>query len=109
MVVILYNVQPLHLATKINVTPDDIEMAIYSLKWKGGAGADNLFPFVIKICVVAFVWPIWLLYQKTFGMARISNTLKLSRVQCTKKAIKMTLQTTNQFGCLKHFRNCSQK
>ena len=72
--------QTLHDATEINVTLDDIEMAINSLKWKSGAGPDKLSPFIIKMCVYATVWPIWLLYQKTFNDEHIPTALKLSRV-----------------------------
>lgn len=69
----------------MNVTLDDIEMAIYTLKWKSGAGPDKLSPFVIKMCSpntvrMQFFWPIWLLYQKTYQTGCIAAALKLSRV-----------------------------
>lgn len=65
---------------EINVTLDNIEMAIDSLKWKSGAGPDELSPFVIEKCVSAIVRPIWLLHQKIFDSGLIPVALKTSRV-----------------------------
>ncbi|RYE24260.1 MAG: hypothetical protein EOP45_06005, partial [Sphingobacteriaceae bacterium] len=65
---------------EINVSLDCIELAINSLKWKSGAGPDEISPFVVKKCVDAIVWPIWLLYQKTFDNGQIPEALKTSRV-----------------------------
>ncbi|XP_055316139.1 uncharacterized protein LOC129575925 [Sitodiplosis mosellana] len=66
--------------TEINVSLTSIELAINSLKWHSGAGPDEISPFVIKQCIDAIVWPIWLLYQKTFDAGTIPYLLKLSRV-----------------------------
>lgn len=67
-------------STEINVSLLCIELAIASLKWHSGAGPDDLSPFVIKKCIEAITWPIWLLYQKTFDTGTIPHLLKLSRV-----------------------------
>ncbi|XP_055306801.1 uncharacterized protein LOC129571055, partial [Sitodiplosis mosellana] len=67
-------------ANEINVSLESIELAINSLKWHSGAGPDDISPFVIKQCVDAIVWPIWLLFQKTFDAGTIPYLLKLSRV-----------------------------
>lgn len=73
-------VRPLQDLTEINVTLDDIEWAINSLKWKNGAGPGQLSPFVVKMCADAIVWPIWLLFQKIFDEGRIPAALKMPRV-----------------------------
>lgn len=65
---------------EINVTLFDIEAAINSIKWKSSIGPDEITPFIIKKCIDAIVWPIWLLFQKTFDSGRIPDKLKLSRV-----------------------------
>lgn len=67
-------------AIELNITLSDIEFAIDSIKWKSGAGPDGLSPYVIKKCVSSIVWPIWLLYQKSFELGRIPESLKTSRV-----------------------------
>lgn len=72
--------RPMQFETEINVTIDDIEMAIRSLKWKSGAGPDGLSPFIVKKCIDSMLWPIWMLYQKTFDHGCIPTELKLSRV-----------------------------
>lgn len=64
----------------INISLHDVAMAINSLKWKSGAGPDEIPPFVVKKCIDFITWPIWLLYQKTFEQGRIPVALKLSRV-----------------------------
>lgn len=73
-------IQIINDATEVIVTLDDIDWAINSLKWKSGAGPDKLSPFVIKMCIDKIVWPIWLLFQKTFDDGQIPAALKLSRV-----------------------------
>lgn len=67
---------------EVEVSLFDIETAINSLKWYGGVGPDLLSPFVIKMCVDSMVWPLWLLFQKTFNAKgkQIPDILKLSRV-----------------------------
>lgn len=67
-------------SSDINVTLFDIESAVNSLKWRAGVGPDEISPFVIKMCVESIVWPIWLLFQKTFEMGIIPERLKMSRV-----------------------------
>lgn len=67
-------------AREINVTQLDIEMAINSLKWKGGVGPDGVSPFIVKKCVKVIVWPLWLLFRKTFDDGIIPDVLKVSRV-----------------------------
>ena len=58
----------------------DVEAGINSLKWKSGAGPDQLSPYVIKMCTSTVVWPIWLLFQKSFDVGKIPDTLELSRI-----------------------------
>lgn len=65
---------------ELSVTMFDIERSINSLKWKGGCGPDGIAPFVVKMCVGAMVWPLWLLYQKSFDSGEIPEKLKQSRV-----------------------------
>ena len=67
-------------AVDIHVSLFDIESAIHQLKWKSGAGPDEIKPLVIKKCSSAMVWPIWLLYQKSFDEGKIPEAMKLSRV-----------------------------
>lgn len=67
-------------AKDINVSLFDIEAAIHSLDWKGGAGPDEIKPFVIKMCASAVVWPIWLLYKKSFDSEKIATASKVSRI-----------------------------
>lgn len=71
---------PLPNAIDVNITLYDIESAIHSIKWKSGAGPDELSPFVIKMCASAIVWPIWLLLQKSIDVGKIPEALKMSRV-----------------------------
>ena len=71
---------PLSDAEEINVSLFDIEGAIDSLKWKSGSGPDSLSPFVIKMCSSSIVWPIWLLFQKSFTFGKIADALKVSRI-----------------------------
>lgn len=72
--------QSLPTSKEINVTLFDVEWAVNSLKWKGGMGADEISSFVIKMCADSIVWPIWLLFQKTFETGIIPERLKTSRV-----------------------------
>nr|AEG42077.1 putative non-LTR retrovirus reverse transcriptase [Mayetiola destructor] len=65
---------------EVNVSLNDIELAINSLKTKGGIGPDEISPYVIKMCVNAITWPLWLLYQKTFDTGIIPGRMKSSRV-----------------------------
>lgn len=67
-------------ALEIEVTLDDIATAINSLKTKAGAGPDGIPPIIIKMCSCAVVWPIWLIYQKSFNAGKLPNKLKISRV-----------------------------
>lgn len=72
--------QELPTSKEINVSLFDIEAAVNSLKWKSGCGPDEFSPFVIKMCIEAIVWPIWLLFKKTFDSGLIPEKLKMSRV-----------------------------
>lgn len=66
-------------ADDITVSLWDIEYAISKLKPKG-SGPDELHPLIIKNCAQALVFPIWLLFQKSFETGTIPSRLKLSRV-----------------------------
>lgn len=65
---------------EVDISCEDIELAIHSLKWKGGVGADQVSPFFIKKCIGAMSSPLWLLWQKTVEMKQIPKKTKLSRV-----------------------------
>lgn len=67
-------------SNEMDVSLLSIELAITSLKWQSGAGPDEISPFIVKKCIDAITWPIWLLYQKTFDTGTIPHLLKLSRV-----------------------------
>lgn len=54
---------------EIKVTLFDVESANYSLKWKGTVGPDEISPYVTKMCADSIIWPIWLLFPKTFETA----------------------------------------
>ena len=71
---------PLSGAVDIDISLFDIEAAIYSLKWKSGAGPDGLKPLIVKSCASVITWPIWLLYQKSFDAGKIAKAMKLSRI-----------------------------
>lgn len=66
--------------SEVEVSLFDIERAIYALKWRGGVGPDGLSPYVFKMCVESLVWPLWLLFKKTFDSKYIPEKMKLSRV-----------------------------
>lgn len=65
---------------EVDITREDIELAIHSLKWKGGVGPDQMSPFFFKKCAEVVALPLWLLWQKTFENGRIPPKVKLSRV-----------------------------
>lgn len=74
------NYIPISGAEDINLSLFDIEAAIHSLDWKGGAGPDEIKPIVIKMCSSAVAWPMWLLYQKSFDSGKIAAASKVSRI-----------------------------
>lgn len=63
----------------IEVSLFDVENAIQS-KWNSGAGPDEIKPLVVKKCSTASVWPIWLLYQKTFEEGKTPAAMKISKI-----------------------------
>ena len=65
---------------EVDITREDIELAIHSLKWKGGVGPDQMSPFFFKKCIEVVALPLWLLWQKTFETGKIPPKVKLSRV-----------------------------
>lgn len=67
-------------AREIDLTLQDIERATHGLKAKGSAGPDDLAPVVMKKCVDAVVWPLWILHRKSMEMGKIATRLKMSRV-----------------------------
>lgn len=67
-------------AVDVQVSLFDIDKAISKLKNNSGAGPDGLKPIVVKICSSAMVWPIWLLYRKSFEEGKIAKGMKMSRV-----------------------------
>lgn len=80
-------------AKDINVSLFDIEAAINSLKWSKNAGLDGLAPHVIKMCVGDIVWPIWLLFQKTFECSIIPGRIKASKViPIYKKGVRTSIE-----------------
>ncbi|XP_037029333.1 uncharacterized protein LOC119069378, partial [Bradysia coprophila] len=71
---------PINGAEDINLSLFDIEAAIHSLDPKGGAGPDEIKPFVMKVCASAVAWPVWLLYQKSFDSGKIATAAKVNRI-----------------------------
>lgn len=71
---------PMPDSVDINISLFDVESAIQTIKWTNGAGPDELSPYVIKKCASVIVWPIWLLFQKSFETGKIPDALKVSRV-----------------------------
>lgn len=73
------------------VNPKEIERTMLdieaNLEAKDSRGPDELSPIVVKNCMDALVWPLWILYQKTFDRETIPSSLKTSRVVpiCKKK------------------------
>lgn len=65
---------------EIDVTLQDVERAVFSLKTKSGLGSDEISPYVVKMCAESIAMPIWLLFQKSFETGIIPERLKLSRV-----------------------------
>lgn len=65
-------------SVEINIPLFDIESVISSLKWKSGAGPDELSPYVVKKCETSTVWPIFLLYHKTSDEGKIPEAMKIS-------------------------------
>lgn len=65
---------------EINLTMLDIERAINQLETKGSSVPDNLPTAIIKNCIDGIVWPLWILYQKTYEVGSIDSRLKMSRV-----------------------------
>lgn len=63
----------------IRVSMYDIELAINKLKPKGSVGPDQIHPSIIINCANALVFPIWLLFTKSFETGALPTKLKLSR------------------------------
>lgn len=63
---------------EVNLTMTDIEKAINDLEVKSSAGPDNISPIIVKSNEV-FVWPLWILHQKSMELGKISSRLKISR------------------------------
>lgn len=62
------------------LTLDDIDRAIRLLKSNGSKGPDDIHPTVVRKCSAVLVWPIWLLFKKTFDSGHIPDAAKMSRI-----------------------------
>lgn len=67
-------------AWNVKLSMLDIEKGIRELDAKSSAGPDNGSPIVVKKCADAFVWPLWILHEKSMESGKIASTLKVSRV-----------------------------
>ena len=71
----IYKNEPVN-SKEVYLTMFDIENAIIQLESKDNCGPDKLSPIVIKNCMDALVWPLWILYQKTYDLESIPSKLK---------------------------------
>lgn len=85
----VYENEPLD-PKEIFLTMFDIERAIMQLKAKNSCGPDEMSPIVVKKCMDAMIWPLWILFQKTYDHGIISSKLKISRVAPVFKKNKKT-------------------
>lgn len=65
---------------EIRVSLDSIQGAIRRIKANGSIGPDDIHPKVIHECADSLIWPIWLLFSKTFDNGEIPVGAKLSRI-----------------------------
>lgn len=64
----------------ITVSIADIDQTIDNIKTNGAIGADDISPKIICNCKDALVFPLWILFQKTFTCGSIPSNLKMSRI-----------------------------
>lgn len=67
-------------ANELCISMYDIENTIKELKINGAVGADGLSPKVFCSCSDALIWPLWILFHKTFESGIIPDRLKLSKI-----------------------------
>lgn len=65
---------------EVNITLSNIEYAISQIKSNGSMGPDDIHPKVVRKCSDVLVWPIWLLFCKTFESGNIPVAAKTSRI-----------------------------
>lgn len=65
---------------EVRVSLDSIQGAIRRIKANGSVGPDDIHPKVIHECADSLIWPIWLLFTKTFDNGEIPVEAKLSRI-----------------------------
>lgn len=70
----------LHESFEVRVALRDIEYAIRQIKSNGSKGPDDIHPMVVRRCSDVLVWPIWLLFGKTFESGNIPTAAKESRI-----------------------------
>lgn len=64
----------------IQVSMFDIDHTVNKIKYNGATGTDDISPKIICQCKDALIWPLWILFQKTFENGSIPNELKMSRI-----------------------------
>lgn len=67
-------------AHEVNIALSDIEYAIRQIKSNGSRGPDDIHPKIVRKCSDALVWPIWLLFCKSFENGIIPTAAKASRI-----------------------------
>lgn len=78
---------------EISISMFDIEFTIDQIKFDGAVGADGISPKVIRFCSESLVWPLWILFQKTWESGVIPDRLKKSRIiPIHKKGDKMDIE-----------------
>lgn len=65
---------------EIQISMFDIETTLSELKLNGAIGADDISPKVLLKCKDALIWPLWILFQKTWECGNIPERLKQSRI-----------------------------
>lgn len=67
-------------STEINVNMFDIDKAIDEIRINGPVGADGISPKILHMCRSALIWPLWILFQKSFKSGCLPDFLKKSRI-----------------------------
>lgn len=93
----------------------DIENGIRELDARSSAGPDNISPIVVKKCADAFIWPLWILHEKSMESGKIASKLKISRVvpvvpqeKRKKDGNRELPDNCNKFGVYANIRECNE-
>lgn len=94
---------------EIRISMFDIETTIKKIKVDGAVGADGISPKVICMCSEALIWPLWILFQKTWESGFIPQRLKQSRIiPIHKKGDKSDIENSYRYYAATNFRKNSQ-